>query len=81
MLNRALWERQRERFVASYRATAPVARATGYQEMLSHRWLTADHAVQETQFAGGTKVTVNLGDRPYTLADGSRLAPLACRTR
>ena len=80
MLNRTLWEHQRERFVQSYRATAPIARATGYREMLAHRWLTADHAVQQTEFAGGVTVTVNFGARPYTLADGSQLPPLACRT-
>jgi len=80
MLNRTLWEHEQERFVQSYRATAPVARATGYREMLAHRWLTADHAVQQTEFAGGVTVTVNFGTRPYTLADGSQLPPLACRT-
>ena len=51
MFNRKLWQEQQERFVRSYRTAAPVARATGYAEMLSHRWLTADHAVQETRFA------------------------------
>jgi hypothetical protein len=79
MLNRKLWQERQERFVRSYRTTAPVARATGYAEMLSHRWLTADHAVQETRFAGGVTVTVNLGDRPYTLADGIELPPLGRR--
>jgi hypothetical protein len=76
MFNRTLWQEQRERFVRSYRTVAPVARATGYREMLSHRWLTADHAVQETRFAGGVTVTVNFGDRPYMLANGKELPPL-----
>jgi hypothetical protein len=80
MFNRRLWEAERERFVKSYRATAPLARATGYREMLAHRWLTADHAVQETEFAGGIKVAVNFGAQPYTLADGHELPPLSCRT-
>ena len=56
-----------------------MARATGYAEMLSHRWLTADHAVQQTRFANGVTVTVNFGDRPYTLADGTELPPLGHR--
>ena len=73
MFNGALWRKQRDRFVQSYRATAPVARATGYSEMLSHRWLTADHTVQETRFANGVKVTVNFAGQPYKLADGSSL--------
>ena len=53
----------------------------GYVEMLSHRWLTADHAVQETRFANGVTVTVNFGDQPYTLPDGTKLAPLAHQIR
>jgi hypothetical protein len=79
MFDRKLWQGQRERFVRSYRTAAPIARATGYAEMLSHRWLTADHAVQETRFAGGVSVTVNFGDRPHKLADGSELPPLGLR--
>ena len=63
----------------SYRTAAPIARATGYAEMLSHRWLTADHAVQETRFAGGVTVTVNFGDQPYKLTYGTELPPLGHR--
>ncbi len=77
MFNRRVWQQYRDRFVESYRTATPVARATGYAEMLSHRWLTADHAVQQTQFAGGVTVTVNFGDQPGTLADGTILKPLS----
>ena len=76
MFDRKLWQERRERFVRSYGIAAPVARAAGYAEMLSHRWLTADHAVQESRFAGGLTVTVNFGDRPYKLADGTELPSL-----
>ncbi|MGA2035300.1 MAG: glycoside hydrolase [Thermoguttaceae bacterium] len=79
MFNRKLWQERQERFVRSYRTAAQSARATGYAEMLSHRWLTADHAVQETRFAGGVTVTVNFGDRPHKLTDGTELPPLAQR--
>lgn len=79
MFTRKVWEQYRERFVESYRAATPVARATGYAEMLSHRWLTADHAVQETRFADGTTVTVNFGDAPHRLPDGTTLGPLKQR--
>lgn len=79
MFNRRLWQDERDRFAKSYRTIAPVARATGYSEMLSHRWLTPDHAVQETRFAGGVTVTVNLGDSPYRMADGKELPPLGHR--
>ena len=43
MFNREIWRTNRDRFVESYRTATPVARATGYSEMVSHRWLTADH--------------------------------------
>lgn len=73
------WEKNRERFVRSYHTAIPVARATGYSEMLSHRWLTDDHSVQQTEFAGGAIVTVNFGEQPYRMADGTTLAPLSHR--
>ena len=79
MFNRAIWQRHRERFARSYKTATPVARVTGYAEMLSHRWLTADHAVQQTHFANGVTVIVNFGDEPYTMPDGSILPPLSHR--
>jgi hypothetical protein len=79
MFNRKIWQDNRDRFVRSYHTTAPVARATGYVEMLSHRWLTPDHAVQQTRFANGVTVTVNFGDQPYTMDHGTVLEPLAHR--
>ena len=47
--------------------------------MLSHRWLTPDHAVQRTRFANGVTVTVNFGDQPHAMPDGTTLAPLSHR--
>ena len=79
MFDRRLWQEKRDRFVESYRTATEVARATGYAEMLSHAWLTDDHTVQQTRFAGGVTVTVNFGDRPHTLPDGHVLRPLSHR--
>jgi hypothetical protein len=79
MFNQEIWQKNRDRFVQSYQTIAPVARATGYSEMLSHRWLTEDHALQQTRFANGVTVTVNFGDQPHTLADGTTLGPLSYR--
>ena len=45
--------------------------------MVSHRWLTPDHAVQQTGFANGVVVTVNFGDRDYQLPGGKLLRPLS----
>jgi len=80
MFNRRQWEERRDRFVQSYRTATPVARATGYVPMISHRWLTDDHAVQQTQFANGVRVTVNFGEEPFTMSDGFVLEPLGLRT-
>jgi len=44
-----LWEQHKDRFVQSYRATAPIARAVGYSEMLDHRFLTPDREVQRVR--------------------------------
>ncbi len=77
MFNRRVWQQYRDRFVQSYRAATPVARETAYSEMTAHRWLTDDHAVQQTEFANGIVVTVNFGDQPYTLPSGNVLAPMA----
>lgn len=76
---RKFWEENRDRFVQSYRTATPVARTTGYCEMLSHAWLNADHSVQQTRFANGVVVTVNFGDRPYRMSDGASLAPMSRR--
>jgi len=76
MLTRKMWEEQKDRFVESYKTTAPVARATGYSEMTDHRILTPDRTVQQTEFANGTIVTVNFGTTPYPLPDGTVLPPM-----
>lgn len=77
MFNAEVWRKYRDRFVESYKTAATIARATGYEEMLSHRWLTDDHSVQESRFANGVVVTVNFGDKPYRMADGTTLGPMS----
>jgi len=69
------WEKDKARFVQSYRTGADTARKTGYLEMVNHAFLTPDHRVQTTEFADGTKVWVNFGEKPFTLKDGTALAP------
>ncbi|MFO0958969.1 MAG: glycoside hydrolase [Isosphaeraceae bacterium] len=73
------WQKNRDRFVKSYQVATPIARATGYSEMIDHAWLTDDHEVQRTRFANGVTVTVNFGEKPYTLQDGTKLPPLGHR--
>ena len=77
MFNHHEWERDHARFVQSYRATCPVARATFYSEMTDHRILSPDRLVQQSHFADGTTVTVNFGAQPFKLPDGRTLAALS----
>jgi hypothetical protein len=79
MFNPDTWSKYRDRFVQSYKATSPIARATGYSEMLSHRWLTPDHTVQQTRFANGVVVTVNFGDKPYQMEDATKVEAMGQR--
>lgn len=78
MFNRREWERDHARFVQSYRATCPIARATFYSEMIDHRILSADRLVQQSCFANGITVTVNFGTQPFKLPDGRTIGALAC---
>ncbi len=71
-LDRGLWEKHRTRFVARYRALAPVLRAVGYDEMTGHRFLNADRSLQETAFSSGCKVVANFADHAQA-ADGREI--------
>ena len=81
LFNNRQWAEDKERFAESYRVTSPVARATGYSEMTDHRVLSADRTVQESRFADGTVVTVNFGDAPFALHDGTSLPARSHRVR
>jgi hypothetical protein len=77
LFERKFWEQNRERFARSYKMIAPVARATGYREMLTHAWLNEEHSVQQTRFDGGVVVTVNFGHEPYRMANGTVVQPMS----
>ena len=79
MFNRDLWAKNKDRFVKSYKATCPVARAVGYAEMTDHKFLSPDRGVQQTVFANGVTVTVNFGPAAFKMPDGTELAPMASR--
>lgn len=73
----SLWQREKRRFVASYRRWHKVALQTGFSRMTNHLFLSHDRLVQQTVFADGTTVTVNFGDSPFILPDGTSLSPLS----
>jgi hypothetical protein len=65
----AYWERHKDRFSGSYRNVNPVFEKVGFEEMLSHRFLSPDRAVQETRFTGDIRILVNFGDKDYQRPD------------
>jgi hypothetical protein len=79
MFDRKLWEQNRERFVQSYKNTCPHGRESAYSEMTDHSFLTPDRSVQRTCFANGQTVTVNFGNAPCPLEDGTLLDPMGFR--
>lgn len=81
MFNRDIWDKNKDRFAQSYKNVCPVARMVGYSEMTDHRFLTSDRDIQQTTFANGTEVTVNFGDKTYTLPDGSEVPPMGFYVR
>jgi hypothetical protein len=81
MFNRSVWQTNKERFVQSYRNTCPYARATGYSEMIDHRFLTPDRAVQQTAFANGVVITVNFGETPFPLSPSESIPALGFKVR
>lgn len=67
MPDEELWRQYWKEFICSYFRVCPVFRATGYDRMVSHEFLTPDRRVQQTRFSGGTTVTANFGPEPYDL--------------
>jgi hypothetical protein len=72
----ATWTKNEARFAQTYKDVCPLVRRLGYQEMLSHAFLTSDHTVQQTRWSDGTVVTINLGEKQYALASGQTVSPL-----
>lgn len=61
------WKEYKERFIESYNNVSPVFERVGFEEMLSHRFVSDDRAVQETRFAGDIRVVVNFGQKKFML--------------
>ncbi|MEI7900495.1 MAG: glycoside hydrolase [bacterium] len=62
------WDRNRGRFLQSYRQTCLFAEAVAFDEMLSHETLTDNRDVQRTRFASGAEAVVNFGVQPFQYA-------------
>ena len=63
----AKWQ---EQIGQTHRYVSDWVRQIAFEAMTSHRFVTTDRAVQETEFSNGSGVAVNFGDKEYRLADG-----------
>jgi hypothetical protein len=79
LFDKARWQKDKAHFVKTYQTVCPVARRLGSDEMLSHQFLTADHAVQQTCWSSGACITVNFGTTPYPLGKGQSVPALGSR--
>jgi len=62
-----------DRFIETYNNVCRWAQTVGYDEMTDHALLTPNGDVQRSAFSSGYTITVNLGDKPYKLPDGTEL--------
>lgn len=64
------WSRHRERFLETCRVTGKLHEAVGFEEMLSHEFLSEDRMMQRSRFGNGTTVVVNFANEPRSYRDG-----------
>jgi hypothetical protein len=71
------WHKDRAGFLRTYRNVCRLHETVAEAEMLSHEFLTSDHALQRTRFSNGTVCVVNFGEKPLpvTLAGKTYLLP------
>ncbi|MBU5348307.1 glycoside hydrolase [Paenibacillus lautus] len=60
------WECFQVTFVESYNRICPWLQQICCDELVSHRFVSEDHCVQETRFSSGKRAVVNFGDKPYS---------------
>jgi hypothetical protein len=60
---------------------APLQRRLAHEELLNHEILTPDFLVQRTLFSSGVEVTVNYGEFPFKLQDGTELPAYGYRVK
>jgi len=60
---------------------APHQRRLAFDQLTDHRFLTPDFLVQRTSFSSGVEVTVNYGEFPFKLEDGTDLPAYGYRVR
>jgi hypothetical protein len=76
MLSPEVWTAHKGRFLQSYRDVSPTVRRIGYDEMVSHEFLTDDHTLQRTAFSSGVSVVANFADHTQSLPAGQLVPAL-----
>jgi hypothetical protein len=72
-VDRENYEHWRAEIAQTWRYVCQWTRRVAYARMTSHRFVTPDRHVQETQFSTGDGVVANLGEEPVTLPGGYEL--------
>jgi hypothetical protein len=65
-VDRERWDEYKFTFIESYKKVCPWLQQIGYDELVSHRFLTNDHKVQESVFSSGKRIVVNFGDADFS---------------
>jgi hypothetical protein len=73
-IDRERWESYKNTFIQSYKNIGPWLEQIGYDEMVSHRFVTDDHEVQESVFSSGKRAVVNFGNNDYVF-EGKVIKP------
>ena len=71
----------RKTFKAINDVLSPLQRRLAHEELLNHQILTPDLLVQRTEFSSGVEITVNYGEFPFNLEDGTELAAYGYRVK
>lgn len=61
-LDRERWDEYKFTFIDSYKKVFPWLQQIAYDELVSHRFVSPDHKVQESVFSSGKRIVVNFGD-------------------
>jgi len=65
-IDRERWEEYKNTFINSYKKVSPWLKQIAYDELVSHRFVSEDHKVQESVFSSGKKIVINFGDNDVT---------------
>lgn len=61
------WDKDRVSFMQTYRNVCKLNEEIADKEMIFHKFITQDHAVQMSRFSDGTDIVVNFGEKPYSV--------------